>query len=660
MLTENKPGTLTEDQVRYAQTIHAANTDLLNLINDILDLSKIEAGQFTVKPEPITLEALLEPIRKAFEPLAEKKRLAFAVNLSTDLPSAIVSDELRLTQILKNVLSNAFKFTERGEVELQVAASGSERIRFTVRDTGIGIPDDQQQLIFEAFRQADGGTSRTYGGTGLGLSISQKLAGLLGGAIQVRSSPGIGSTFTIEVACHLDAESSSNVVAMPAVAVYERPPEKHLGQTGIPAPGARVGHDTVPTVEVLARKPIQDDRSDRKHGRLILIVEDDDKFASILCDLVHEMRFDCIHAPTANAAIRLAHEYLPHAILLDVRLPDYSGLSVLEQIKRDPATRHIPVHMISVDDYRKTALELGAVGYNMKPVAREEVMQSIRKIEEKLSREVGRVLIVEDNQSLRESMSAMLGDEETNIVSVGTAAEALEHLANSTFDCMVMDLNLPDASGYDILEQMAKGGKYGFPPVIIYTGRLLGHDEEQRLRRYSQSIIIKGAKSPERLLDEVSLFLHRVETALPKDQQQMLLRARERDSAFEGRRILVAEDDVRNIYALTSVFEPLGADLVIARNGREAVAKLAQHKDVDLVLMDIMMPEMDGLTAMREIRMQPKYKNLPIIALTAKAMPNDRKECLDAGANDYIAKPIDVDQLVSLCRVWMPRQAMRA
>ncbi|HZW20822.1 response regulator [Noviherbaspirillum sp.] len=647
MLAENKTGTLTEEQVRYARTIHSANTDLLNLINDILDLSRIEAGQLLVQAEPVRLQPLLESLRQAFEPVASQKGLGFSISVSADAPAEIVTDELRLSQVVKNLLSNAFKFTETGEVELQVALAAQGRMRFAVRDTGIGIAREQQQVIFEAFRQADGSISRTYGGTGLGLSISRELARLLDGDIEVTSSPGIGSTFTLEFAARLDTEAS------PRATVTELPAANDVPRARLQAAEGAVAEADE------ARPSVQDDRGERQHERLILIVEDDDKFASVLCDLVREMHFDCLHAPTANAAIQLAQEYRPDAVLLDVHLPDYSGLSVLERLKRESSTRHIPVHMISVDDYRKTALELGAIGYTLKPVARDEVARSIKRIEERLSRRASRILIVEDNASLRDSMAAMLGAQGTDIVSVGTAEEALEQLAAVTFDCMVMDLNLPDKSGFDVLDQMAREQKYGFPPVIIYTGRVLSRDEEQRLRRYSQSIIIKGARSPERLLDEVSLFLHRVEASLPEDQQEMLLRVRQRDAAFEGRRILIAEDDIRNVYALTSIFEPLGAELVIARNGREALQRLAEH-EIDLVLMDVMMPEMDGLSAIREIRRQAQHKNLPVVALTAKAMTNDRRDCLEAGANDYIAKPIDVEQLVSLCRVWMPRHSLRA
>ncbi|PWK91999.1 response regulator receiver domain-containing protein [Fulvimonas soli] len=389
-------------------------------------------------------------------------------------------------------------------------------------------------------------------------------------------------------------------------------------------------------------------------GRLILAVEDDTRFAAALTQLAHELDFDCLVAGTAEDALRLAREFLPSGILLDIALPDVSGLSVLERLKRDPLTRHIPVHVVSAVERTQVALELGAVGYALKPATREMLVDAIRQLEERHRRVMRRLLIVEDDRQLRESLTVLLARDELEIITAGSVDEALEHLSGSTFDCMVTDLGLPDGSGFELLERMAGSDTLSFPPVIVYTGRSLSRDEEQRLRRYSKSIIIKGARSPERLLDEVTLFLHSVESSLPTDQQRLLAQARQRDAMLDGRTFLLAEDDVRNIFALSSVLEPLGVRLEIARNGREAIERL-ERREVDLVLMDIMMPEMDGLAAMRHIRTKPKWADLPIIALTAKAMADDREHCIRAGANDYIAKPIDVDKLVSLCRVWCPK-----
>jgi CheY-like chemotaxis protein len=374
----------------------------------------------------------------------------------------------------------------------------------------------------------------------------------------------------------------------------------------------------------------------------------------VLVDLVHERDFDCVVATTAADAVRMAREMQPSAILLDVVLPDASGLSVLEQLKRDPATRHVPVHMVSAYERTQPALELGAVGYVLKPAQREDLVAAIELLQARMQRDVRRLLIVEDDARLRDNLRELLRAEDIEITAVGTVAEALQRLHEMSYDCMVTDLALPDGSGYDLLERMAGNGTASFPPVIVYTGRALTADEEQRLRRYSKSIIVKGARSPERLLDEVTLFLHSVETALPADQQRMLRKARSRDSVLDGRTLLLAEDDVRNVFALAGVFEPLGAKLEVARNGREAIQRL-EAGGIDLVLMDVMMPEMDGIAAMREIRSRPEWRQVPIIALTAKAMSDDRERCLEAGANDYVSKPIDIDKLVSLCRVWCPK-----
>jgi CheY-like chemotaxis protein len=409
-----------------------------------------------------------------------------------------------------------------------------------------------------------------------------------------------------------------------------------------------------PPVAVHEPMAIADDRADRKRpGRVILVIEDDQPFAGILYDLAHELDFDCVHAATATQGVELARSLQPNGILLDIGLPDQSGLTVLEWLKHDPLTRHIPIHVVSATDHADVALHLGAIGYTLKPSARDDLAHAIRKLEARSSQGMRRVLVVEDDPALRQSIHALLASETVGIVEAGSIAEAIEEMQRAPFDCVVMDLALPDGSGYELLERVSAGGGQASPPVIVYTGRLLSQDEEQRLRRYSKSIIIKGAKSPERLLDEVTLFLHSVESALPPEQQRMLRAARQRDDVFEGRTILLAEDDVRNIFALSRVIEPLGATLEIARNGREALEALARRSDIDLVLMDIMMPEMDGLTAMQEIRRHTEHARLPIIALTAKAMPSDRQKCLEAGADDYISKPIDVDKLVSLCRVWL-------
>ncbi|WP_404994288.1 response regulator [Cupriavidus pauculus] len=659
LLQENKERTLTDEQVRYAATIHAANTDLLNLINDILDLSKIEAGHLVVDPEPVELASFAHVLESLFAPIGEQKGVPLRVEFMPGLPDTIVTDSQRLQQVLKNLLSNAFKFTETGSVTLALSAQGDEAVRFEVRDTGIGIPKDKQQVIFEAFQQADGTTSRRYGGTGLGLSISRELARLLGGGISVASEPGQGSVFSLTVPRTLVAEGATQAgLVTPIHAPAHRPasivapPPRAVPPA--PAPASADAAERAQALQAGWPVPIVDDRDRRTRGnRLILVVEDDNDFAGILYDLAHELDFDCIHATTSAQGLEMAREYQPCGILLDVALPDQSGLTLLDWLKRDPATRHIPTHLISVSDHAEAALHLGAIGYTFKPSERDRLAEVIRGLEARMNAGRRRVLVIEDDPSLRESIRALLKSLDAEIVTADDVAGARAALAASPFDCVVMDMVLPDGTGHDLLAHMAERGSGVMPPVIIYTGRQLSADDEQRLRRHSKSIIIKGARSPDRLLDEVTLFLHSVESSLPPEHQRMLRAARSRDDAFDGRKLLLVEDDARNIFALSKVIEPLGATVEIARSGREALDLLERVDDVDLVLMDIMMPEMDGITATRHIRQMPQYGRLPIIALTAKAMPSDREACLQAGANDYIAKPIDVDKLLSLCRVWL-------
>jgi CheY-like chemotaxis protein/CHASE3 domain sensor protein len=638
LLADNKSGNLTEQQVKFAQTITSAGNDLLSLINDVLDLSRIEAGKMDLAPESVSVARTIQELVKMFQPAAEQKRLRFSTRVEPGVAEQIETDPHRLGQILKNLLSNALKFTEQGEVVLRVFPSEPGKVSFSVQDTGVGIAAHQQDVIFEAFRQADGSIHRKFGGTGLGLSISRDLAALLGGTISVQSEPGAGSIFTLTLPIAFTAAQISE----PARAERSELPEPPA--SGAPGPIAT-----------------EDDRESLTPGeRLILVVEDDAAFAMILRDLVHEMGFQCVVAHAASDGLNAASRLQPSAILLDINLPDHSGLGVLDQLKRDPGTRHIPVHVVSVSDYKREALELGAVGYALKPAKREHLIEALERLEAKFSQSLRRVLVVEDDERQRESIRELLANDDVQITAVASAGEALRELQSATFDCMVVDFNLPDCSGYDLLEKMARQVGGAFPPVIVYTGRALTRDEEQRLRRFSKSIIIKGARSPERLLDEVTLFLHQVESKLPPQRQQMLKTARNRERALEGRRVLVAEDDIRNIFALSSVLEPKGITVIIARNGREALDALARGAQdpsaaVDLVLMDIMMPEMDGLTAIREIRKRSDWRKMPIIAITAKAMKDDHDRCLAAGANDYIAKPLDVEKLLSLVRVWMPK-----
>jgi len=648
LLADNAEGNLSDEQVKFAESIHTAGNDLLNLINDILDIAKVEAGKLEVRAEVTPVASLTTGLKSMFEPLAERKGLHLEVVIADGTPPTLYTDRQRLEQVLRNLLANAVKFTEHGSVTLHIAPSGNDRMCFEVRDSGIGIEASQQEAIFEAFRQADGTSVRKYGGTGLGLSISRDLARLLGGDISVSSAPGHGSTFTVILPLEYQAAKAQQPVAMaPPTPTSATPPPVTAAPTPAPAP----------TPSRPQPPSFADDREQAADARrTVLVVEDDAGFASILYDLAHELGYRCLVAHDAREGCELAFRHLPDAVLLDILLPDETGLAVLQRLKEDPRTRHIPVHALSAEDRSEPALQMGAIGYARKPASREDLHAVFRRLESKLSQKLKRVLLVEDDLRQQESVVALIGDGDIEITAVSRGAEALAELAESVFDVMIIDLKLPDMTGQELLHRMAAGEGRSFPPVIVYTGRNLTRDEETELLRYSRSIIIKGARSPERLLDEVTLFLHKVETQLSTERQKMLRTARSRDKAFEARRILVVDDDMRNIFALTSALEHKGAEVEIARNGVEALQKLEQNPDgIDLVLMDIMMPEMDGLTATREIRKNPRWQKLPVIAITAKAMKEDQEKCLAAGANDYLAKPIELERLFSLMRVWMPK-----
>jgi CheY-like chemotaxis protein/CHASE3 domain sensor protein len=643
LLSDNTAGNLNEEQVRFAQTIYSAGNDLLNLINDILDISKVEAGKLELVPEELPLRRVIEGLARTFEPLARQKALEFSLNVEPNVPMSIHTDRQRLEQILKNLLSNAVKFTDAGRVSLTVSANAEGWVQFEVQDSGIGIAPEQQEKIFDAFHQADGSTARKYGGTGLGLSISRDLTGLLGGTLTLASTLGEGSTFMLSL------PRNGTVAATP--------PAPQLVHAAKPvraaAPAAPVEAEPAP---VAADSPrFEDDRAEPAAGRrTALVIEDEPEFARILYGLAHDMDFRCLVALRAEEGLELAASEKPDAILLDMRLPDRSGLSVLQQLKENPSTRHIPVHVVSSQENGGEALHLGAIGYALKPTSREQLEAVFLKLKEKSAQQVKRVLLVEDDERQRESVVQLISDADVEIAAVGSGGEALDLLRTQIFDCMIIDLKLPDMQGNELLQRMSLEELCSFPPVIVYTGRNLTREEEAELLKYSRSIIIKGARSPERLLDEVTLFLHKVESQLSSERQTMLKSVRGRDRVFEGRTILLVDDDVRNVFALTSALEQRGAHVEVGRNGFEALAKLDEVENVDLVLMDVMMPGMDGLEATRRIRQDARFARLPIIAITAKAMKDDQEQCLAAGANDYLAKPIDLTRLYSLLRVWMP------
>ncbi|MGM3422800.1 response regulator [Pseudomonas benzopyrenica] len=655
LLADNPAGNLSTEQVRYAESIYSAGNDLLTLINDILDISKVEAGMLEIRSEQMSVRRLVEALKTAFEPVAQNKGVGFVVELDERMPPSFFSDRQRVEQILKNLLSNAFKFTEHGQVTLRLSLEDGQP-SFAVSDTGIGIAAEQQELIFEAFRQADGAITRRYGGTGLGLSISRDLALLLGGTLSVTSQPGEGSTFTLRLPLEYQEAAAPSLPVTPIMAQATTPaaatpaPLATLATTPRPAAPPPVTEAAAPVGAAFA-----DDRDKWPYpDRRVLVIEDEVPFAQILFDLAHELKYSCLVAHRAEEGFAVALEYRPDAILLDMGLPDHSGLTVLERLKENPLTRHIPVHVVSASDRIETAMHMGAVGYAIKPTTRDELREAFTRLEAKFAAGIKRVLLVEDDALQRDSIAKLIGDVDVEITAVEMGSQALELLRDEVYDCMVIDLKLPDMEGGELLERMASEDICSFPPVIVYTGRSLSRDEEATLLKYSRSIIIKGARSPERLLDEVTLFLHKIEADMPLDRQRMLESARSREKAFDGRTLLLVDDDVRNIFALTSALEQKGAKVEIARNGLEALEKLDNSDTIDLVLMDIMMPMMDGYEAMREIRKRPHMKKLPIIAITAKAMKDDQERCLAAGASDYLAKPIDLDRLFSLIRVWMP------
>jgi len=653
LLADNNSGNLSDEQVRFAQTIYSAGNDLLQLINDILDISKVEAGKLELVPEDVPVRRVVEGLVRTFEPMALQKKLEFKVTVAPDVPATLHTDRQRIEQVLKNLLSNAVKFTDAGAVSMSVLVAPDGAVAFRVHDTGIGIAQDQQEKIFDAFHQADGTTSRRFGGTGLGLSISRDLTRLLGGSMAVSSAPGEGSVFTLTLPRGIPALPSAapHVSGNANVANITPTYAVHAPMTPVAAPAA----PAAAKAELEPSVSFPDDRDKPANGRrTVLIVEDEAPFARILYDLATELDYRCLVGMSADEGLALAVSQRPDAVLLDVRLPDRSGLTVLQQLKDNPSTRHIPVHVLSSIENGGEALHLGAIGYAMKPSSREELEDVFRKLQEKSSQKIKRVLLVEDDERQRDSVTQLIKDDDVEITAVGTASEALKFLKTAIFDCMIIDLKLPDMQGGELLERMSQEDLCSFPPVIVYTGRNLTRDEEAQLLRYSKSIIIKGARSPERLLDEVTLFLHKVESELSSERQSMLKAVRGRDRVFEGRTILVVDDDVRNVFALTSALEGRGAKIEVGRNGFEAIAKLNEVPGVDLVLMDIMMPGMDGLEAMRRIRADGRFDRLPMIAITAKAMKDDQEQCLNAGANDYLAKPIDLSRLYSLLRVWMP------
>ena len=734
ILAENAEGNLTAEQVQSAEIIYSGGDDLLNLINSILDLSKVEAGKLSFKFEPMSLIDLVKAAQHQFSFMAEEKGIAFSLSLTEDLPDAIVTDHQRVKQIIKNLLSNALKFTHTGSISLDIQrpqpgvslySSGldpAEAIAISVTDTGIGMTPEQQRIVFEAFQQADGSTNRQYGGTGLGLSISRELAIRLGGQIDVESQPNQGSTFTL----YLPFEPSPEMLQemsepeAPAVGVIDqdvsgqdtsqpkpfeaRMPEQDLPDQDRPEPdiwdlnisgadgsGQGVSGPTIsrpdasepdgidqPTPQPETPEPARpepqlfeepmipwlpdpptrqlelvDDRAELENGgKILLIIEDDPIFARFVYDFSHKQGFKGLIALDGKTGLELVKTYRPDAVILDLNLPDISGWDVLEALKNEPSTRHIPVHIISAEDEVLDAFRKGAIGYLTKPVSPEGLTSSFQKIEQFIATAIKSLLLVEDDPNARHSIKLLLGGSDVQITEVERGQAALDLLRTQHFDCMILDLSLPDMSGFEVLNRM-NGDEPGVRcPVIVYTGRELTPDENLELMKYADSVIVKGAKSPERLLDETALFLHRVVADMPTDKQQTIKQLYHSEDMLKDKRILIVDDDIRNSFALSKLLSEKGLIVKIAQDGQKALDLLARER-VDLVLMDIMMPVLDGYETTRRIRSQPELRHLPVLALTAKAMKGDREKCLEAGANDYLSKPIDVDRLFSMLRVWL-------
>jgi CheY-like chemotaxis protein/two-component sensor histidine kinase len=652
-LAGNSAGNLTGKQVEFSRNINSSGSDLLHLINDILDLSKIESGTVTVEIEEIAFAGLRETIERNFSHVAEAKNLPFRVRFADDLPHSMDSDSKRLQQILKNLLSNAVKFTSQGHVEIRVGLAtrgwsadhpvlkqAPQVLSFAVEDTGIGVALDKQRLIFEAFQQADAGTSRKYGGTGLGLAISRELAVLLGGEIKLSSVHGEGSTFTLYLP--LRYAGPDNVRALPA--------------SSAASSGAALTHE-FSALPAAREQHVADDRDAIASGdAVLLIVEDDPHYARILLGMARDRGFKGVVALRGGQGLALARQLRPTAISIDIFLPDMLGWTVLNQLKLDPATRHIPVQLLSVaEEDRHHGLAHGAFAYLVKSPTSDGIEAALDRIKNFSQPRTKRLLIVEDDDIERQAIVELLDFEDIEVSAVGSGAEALQTLRERSFDCVVLDLRLPDMSGFKLLELLQDEPCAADVPVVVYTGKDLSEREHTKLKTMAKSIVLKDVQSPERLLDETALFLHRVVTDLPADKQEMLQRLHGSNESLQGRKVLVVDDDARNIFALTSLLENQDMNVISATGGRNAITLIQNTPDLSMVLMDIMMPDMDGYETMREIRAAPAFRNLPILALTAKAMKGDREKCLEAGASDYIAKPVNTDQLLSLMRVWLFR-----
>jgi CheY-like chemotaxis protein len=660
-LSENQTKNLSEDQVESAEIIYQSGTDLLNMINDILDLSKIESGKMIINYETVKVKSVSDIIFQYFKHVTDQKGIGFKIGIAKDVPISILTDQQKVQQIIKNFVSNAIKFTKEGGVEILFHNVDSEvdlsrsnlehnnAIGISVSDTGIGIPEDKQLEIFEAFQQVDGSTSRLYGGTGLGLSISRELAKILGGEIQLKSELGVGSSFT---------------VYLPVISNGDKNNEKQTVEVQRESQGATQDAPVVvnaqPRLKPAGLKPISekidfipDDRDNIDTNDLvILVIEDDPNFAKILLKQCHEKQFKCIATPIGEDGYDLAKKHCPGAIILDLNLPGMNGGQVLDLLKNDPNTRHIPVHIMSGEDENLNAYKKGAIGYLTKPIKKNELDNAFIKLEGFIKRKMSQLLIVEDDKNLRKSIKVLIGEEDVEITDASTGKQAIELIKNKRFDCIVLDLGLPDMTGFELVKQLERDETHK-PPIIVYTGKDLSREESDELQKYAETVIIKGVKSEERLLDETALFLHRMVDKMPENQQSIIQKLHNAEDIFKDKKILLVDDDMRNVFALSKILSEKGIQVIRADNGKTAIDLLHLNKDVHLILMDIMMPVMDGIEAIKIIRKTKDLKKVPIIALTAKAMKEDRDKCINAGASDYMTKPINVEKLLSLMRVWL-------
>ncbi len=658
LLADNKNKSLSEKEVEFAQNICNSGSDLLELINEILDLSKVESGKLDLEIEDVPLKKICSSIHAMFDEVAKKKSIQFKVDCSEKLlQTAIHTDRQRLEQIIRNLLSNAFKFTShKGIVNFSMEEPAESVVfrnknlnahnclAFSVTDTGIGIPQNKQQIIFEAFQQVDGSTKRKYGGTGLGLSISRELSMALGGEIHVSSEEAKGSTFTLFIPYNF---SDANIISI----------DKEIVVSKATTPALSITQNTQALEEATLVEEAEEFSDDRYgiavNDKVVLLMEDDIVFAKLMLDFLRERNYKGIIATRGNTGLSYARQYKPDAIMLDMKLPVMDGAEVLKQLKNDPALRHIPVQIISGYDRKREGLELGAFDYIRKPVTKDILLGAFDKIEEFARKKLKKLLVVEDNETQNSAIRELIGNGDVKSYSAYTGAEAYEMLLKDDYDCIIVDLGLPDMSGFDLIEKIKEKSQIKGIPIIVYTGRDLTADEKNLLNKLASAVILKTANSQERLLDETTLFLHRVESKLPKEKQRIIRKLHKTEEILRSKKVLVVDDDIRNVYSLTNALEEEEMTCFIAENGKIALQVLAENPSIEIVLMDIMMPEMDGYEATKAIRNMPQFDKIPIIAITAKAMKGDREKCLAAGMSDYISKPINMEQLLSLLRVWL-------